>query len=66
MLIITAEESAAARTDRRINFFLILGFLFETNQKTRTTAVIKGTRNNKESSVDFKSHYLHTATIPFW
>lgn len=63
MLITNAEESAASRTDRII--FFILGFLFETNQRSRTTAFIKGTKNNKESSVDFESHNLHTEAIPF-
>lgn len=65
MLIMTAEETAATRTDKRINFFLILSILFEPNQKTRTTAFIKGTQNNKESSVNFKSRYLDTETISF-
>lgn len=59
MLIVTAEETTATRTDRTINFFFILDFLFETNRKTRTTAFIKGTQNNKESSVDFKSHVTY-------
>lgn len=65
MLIVTAEESAASRTDRTIDLFFILGFLFETNQRSRTTAFIKGTKNNKESSVDLESHNLHTEAISF-